>query len=43
MNLQPLIGVALAAMLLDEPITVWQLMGGLFVLGGVALTTQRWA
>ena len=43
MNLQPLIGVALAAMLLDEPITLWQVMGGICVLGGVALTTQRWA
>ena len=43
MNLQPLIGVALAALLLDEPITLWQVMGGLFVLGGVALTTRRWA
>ena len=43
MNLQPLIGVALAALLLDEPITLWQAMGGLFVLGGVGLTTQRWA
>lgn len=41
MNLQPLIGVALAAVLLAEPVTLWQLMGGLFVLGGVALTTQR--
>ena len=41
MNLQPLIGVALAAVLLAEPVTLWQLMGALFVLGGVALTTQR--
>jgi len=43
MNLQPLIGVALAAILLDEPITLWQIAGGIFVLAGVGLTTQRWA
>jgi drug/metabolite transporter (DMT)-like permease len=41
MNLQPLIGVALAAILLAEPITLWQIVGGMFVLAGVALTTQR--
>jgi len=41
MNLQPLIGVALAAMLLAEPITLWQIVGGMFVLAGVGLTTQR--
>lgn len=41
MNLQPLIGVALAALLLGEPITPWQIAGGIFVLGGVALTTRR--
>jgi drug/metabolite transporter (DMT)-like permease len=41
MNLQPLIGVALAAVLLAEPVTLWQLAGGVFVLGGVLLTTQR--
>jgi len=41
MNLQPLIGVALAAILLAEPITLWQIVGGMFVLAGVGLTTQR--
>jgi drug/metabolite transporter (DMT)-like permease len=41
MNLQPLIGVALAAVLLSEPITIWQVAGGVLVLAGVALTTQR--
>jgi drug/metabolite transporter (DMT)-like permease len=41
MNLQPLIGIALAAALLAEPITRGQLVGGLFVVGGVALTTRR--
>jgi drug/metabolite transporter (DMT)-like permease len=41
MNLQPVIGVALAAALLDEPFTLWQSMGGIFVVGGVLLATQR--
>lgn len=41
MNLQPVVGVALATALLAEPITRWQLVGGLFVVGGVALTTRR--
>ncbi len=39
MNLQPVIGLALAAALLREGIDVWQIAGGLLVLGGVALTT----
>ena len=41
MNLQPVVGIALAATLLSEPITRWQLIGGTFVLAGVALTTVR--
>lgn len=41
MNLQPLIGVALAAAILAEPIRVWQVVGGAFVFAGVALTTRR--
>lgn len=41
MNLQPIIGIALAAALLAEPITRWQVIGGTFVLAGVALTTRR--
>lgn len=41
MNLQPVVGVALAASVLAEPITLWQVMGGVFVLAGVALTTRR--
>jgi drug/metabolite transporter (DMT)-like permease len=40
MNLQPLIGVALAVMLLAEPISLWQVAGGIFVLSGVVLATQ---
>ena len=39
MNLQPVVGLALAALLLAEGISVWQIAGGLLVLGGVALTT----
>lgn len=39
MNLQPVIGLALAALLLAESAGVWQLAGGVLVLGGVALTT----
>jgi len=39
MNLQPVVGLALAATLLAEGIDVGQIAGGLLVLGGVALTT----
>ena len=41
MNLQPIVGIALAAAVLAEPITPWQLLGGTFVLAGVAVTTRR--
>jgi drug/metabolite transporter (DMT)-like permease len=41
MNLQPVVGLGLAALLLGEGIGVWQVAGGLLVLGGVALTTVR--
>ena len=40
MNFQPIVGIALAAALLAEPIGVWQLGGTACVLAGVALTTQ---
>jgi drug/metabolite transporter (DMT)-like permease len=40
MNLQPVIGLALAAVLLAEAIGGWQIGGALLVLGGVALTTR---
>jgi drug/metabolite transporter (DMT)-like permease len=40
MNVQPLIGLVLAALLLREQIGFWQLAGGGCVLAGVALTTQ---
>lgn len=41
MNLQPIAGIALAALLLAEPLTRWQLIGGACVLAGVLLTTRR--
>ena len=39
LNLQPVVGLALAAVLLGEAIGVWQIAGGLLVLVGVVLTT----
>jgi drug/metabolite transporter (DMT)-like permease len=39
MNLQPVVGIVLAAVLLAEAVGGWQIAGGLLVLGGVALTT----
>jgi drug/metabolite transporter (DMT)-like permease len=39
MNLQPVVGLALAATVLAEAIDVWQIAGGALVLGGVAFTT----
>jgi len=39
LNLQPVVGLALAAVLLGEGIGVWQVAGGLLVLLGVVLTT----
>jgi len=41
LNLQPLVGIALAATLLREPIGVWQILGVAAVLAGVGLTTRR--
>jgi drug/metabolite transporter (DMT)-like permease len=40
-NLTPLVGVAVAALLLGERVTVVQFGGGLLILGGVWLTTRR--
>jgi drug/metabolite transporter (DMT)-like permease len=40
MNLTPIAGLALAATLLGERITPWQVAGTTCVLGGVALTTR---
>jgi drug/metabolite transporter (DMT)-like permease len=39
MNVTPIVGVVLAASLLAEPVGVWEVVGTLLVLGGVALTT----
>jgi drug/metabolite transporter (DMT)-like permease len=41
LNLQPLVGIGLAATLLGEPIGLWQILGTACVLAGVALTTMR--
>lgn len=41
MNLQPIVGIALAAALLREPIGFWQILGAACVLFGVGLTTAR--
>ena len=40
LNVTPLVGIGLAAVLLGEPIGPWQVAGVLLVLGGVALTTR---
>jgi drug/metabolite transporter (DMT)-like permease len=40
MNLQPVVGVALAALVLAEAVSVWELLGGVLVLVGVGLTTR---
>ncbi len=40
-NLNPLVGVLVAALALNEPITTFQIGGGLFILGGVWLATHR--
>ena len=40
MNLTPIVGVVLAALLLGEPIDVWHVAGAALVLAGVALTTR---
>lgn len=39
MNITPIVGVVLATTLLAEPVGVWEVLGILLVLGGVALTT----
>jgi drug/metabolite transporter (DMT)-like permease len=40
MNVQPVLGLVLAALLVREEIGVWQLAGGACVLAGVTLTTS---
>jgi drug/metabolite transporter (DMT)-like permease len=39
MNVTPIVGVFLAGALLAEPVGVWEILGVVLVLGGVALTT----
>ncbi len=40
MNLQPIVGIALAAALLGERVGLWQVLGTACILAGVGLTTQ---
>jgi drug/metabolite transporter (DMT)-like permease len=40
LNVTPLVGIGLAAILLGEPVGPWQIAGVVLVLGGVALTTR---
>ena len=42
-NLQPIIGIVLAPLLLGEQIGIWHVIGTLFVLAGVGLTTRPFA
>jgi drug/metabolite transporter (DMT)-like permease len=39
LNLTPIVGIVMATTLLAEPVGVWEMLGTLLVLGGVALTT----
>ena len=39
MNVTPIVGVVMATTLLAEPVGLWEILGTLLVLGGVALTT----
>lgn len=39
MNVTPIVGIALASALLAEPVGLWEVLGTLLVLAGVALTT----
>jgi drug/metabolite transporter (DMT)-like permease len=39
MNVTPIVGVVMAASLLREPVGIWEVVGTLLVLAGVALTT----
>jgi len=40
MNVTPIVGVVLAATLLREPVGIWEVLGTVLVLAGVALTTM---
>jgi drug/metabolite transporter (DMT)-like permease len=39
MNVTPIVGVVMAASLLQEPVGIWEVLGTLLVLAGVTLTT----
>jgi drug/metabolite transporter (DMT)-like permease len=43
MNVTPIVGIALAAALLGDPVGVWEIAGAACVLAGVALTTRAGA
>jgi len=40
-NLTPIVGIVLAGLILDEPITVYHVVGSILVIAGVLLTTWR--
>jgi drug/metabolite transporter (DMT)-like permease len=40
MNVTPIVGIVLASTLLAEPVGIWEVLGTLLVLGGVAFTTR---
>ena len=41
MNVTPIVGVVLAGTLLGETIGIWEVLGTILVLGGVALTVWK--
>jgi drug/metabolite transporter (DMT)-like permease len=41
LNVTPIVGVLLASVLLSEPVGIWEVLGTVLVLAGVALTTTR--
>jgi drug/metabolite transporter (DMT)-like permease len=41
MNLDPIIGAVIAVLVLDERVTIWQIIGTVLVLGGVTVTSMK--
>jgi drug/metabolite transporter (DMT)-like permease len=41
MNFDPVVGALIAIIFLGEKVSVWQIIGGVLVLIGVALTSRR--
>jgi drug/metabolite transporter (DMT)-like permease len=39
LNVTPIVGIVMASTLLSEPVGIWEVLGTLLVLAGVALTT----